>query len=393
MMLLGPEWEIYALNPEGEILAYSAPPGKVVRKHISLVPVRQFFEGASFPLLGDDPRNHDGEKIFSVARITAPDGQLKGYLYVIIGGEKRDTLISLLAGSQVMKHSAWVLGSSLMFALVLLCLLFMRLTRPLKQLNRQVQDVARNGFHQTQSKLAKPAGVKEVDELDQVFERAFTHIQQQWQQIKTTEELRRELLSHVSHDLRTPLASLQGYLETWLLQDENQRQPELVDIALRNAKQLNLLVDQLFELAQLEGGEIKLNCEAIALAELASDVVQRLSLKARHQGVELSVNVLDGAQVNGDIAKLERVLVNLVDNAIRHTPSGGRVELEVKAEADSVAVAVKDNGTGIADTEVERIFEPRFRASNSQGPGGHAGLGLAIVKHVDTELHSLMSGF
>ncbi|GAA5218159.1 HAMP domain-containing sensor histidine kinase [Corallincola platygyrae] len=383
MMLLGPDWEIYALDTQGSLLAYSAPPGKVLRQRISLVPIRAFFEGADFPLYGDDPRSHDGQRIFSVAPIEDSNGQLTGYLYVIIGGEQWRNLTEMLSTSRVLQDSWRLLGAGLLFGLVLLVLLFVLLTRPLKRIVKRFEAFTSHGFTRQHEEAVKHSGwtPAEVKALDGGFEKMADHIEHQLEQIKSTEQLRRELISHVSHDFRTPLASLQGYLETWLLQHPDERQPQLVQVALKNARQLNLLVEQLFELARLEGGDIRFNPEPVVVAELAYDVVQRLQLMAEDRGVRLTVDTdIHQLQAMADIGKLERILVNLIDNALRHTPKGGEVTLKVKAANDAIYLAVSDNGCGIDEAEVPHIFDPHYRASNSiNGEGANTGLGLAIV--------------
>lgn len=383
MMLLGPDWEIYALDKKGRLLAYSAPPGKVKRQQISLAPVQAFFEGADFPLYGDDPRSADGQRIFSVAPIEDTAGQLTGYLYVIIGGEQWQDLSAMLATSRVLQDSWRLLGAALLFGLMLLMLLFILLTRPLRHLVRRFDQFVDDDFSRGKDQPIppKPWTPSEVVSLNRAFDEMAGHIEKQLTQIKSTEQLRRELLSHVSHDFRTPLASLQGYLETWLLQQPEKRQPELVQVALKNAQQLNMLVEQLFELARLEGGDIRFNPEPVMVSELASDVVQRLQLLAQSQGVTLSVDTkVRQLQVVADIAKLERILVNLIDNALRHTPSGGDVTLKIEAANDHAQLAVVDSGCGIDQAELPHIFDPHFRASNSvNGNGVNTGLGLAIV--------------
>ena len=123
---------------------------------------------------------------------------------------------------------------------------------------------------------------------------------------------------HITHDLKTPLAALRGYLETWLLQQASSSETSYIEIALRNAKQLNELVDQLVELARLEGGIETLRLEPIAIAEFAQDVMSKFSLRAAEQGIDLEVTPQDTSlMISADIGKLERVLSNLIDNALR----------------------------------------------------------------------------
>lgn len=207
-------------------------------------------------------------------------------------------------------------------------------------------------------------------------------------QIRDGEQMRRDVIAQIAHDLKTPLASLQGYLETWLLQHPDAPDRAHVEVALRNGRQLHRLVEQLLELARLEARQEALAMEPVAVVELAHDVIARFALEAGQQGVGLAVDAIDPAiQVEADIGKLERVLANLVDNAIRHTPRGGAVAIGVVAAGGRVVLEVRDSGSGIAAEQLPRIFEARYRGRLAAADGTtHLGLGLAIVKRL-LELH------
>jgi len=134
LMVVNPSIEVYLLNPVGDILAYSAPPGKVKRDRVDLRPIKKWFgAGTVFPLTGDDPRNPGKKKVFSVARIPE-QGALQGYLYIILGGEHFDSIVQKLKGSYIMQLSAWWLAASLLFVLAAGLLLFAYLTRRLRRL-------------------------------------------------------------------------------------------------------------------------------------------------------------------------------------------------------------------------------------------------------------------
>ena len=173
-----------------------------------------------------------------------------------------------------------------------------------------------------------------------------------------------------------------------------------IDVAQRNAKVLSGLVEQVFELAHLETGSVELHREPIAVAELAQDIMDSFDLRAQQAGVELDVSPKDTSlQVDADIAKLERVFGNLVANAIRHTPPGGRIVIRFDLvnfdNQEKVHITVQDSGVGISKDQLPRVFEAHFRASNkTDSESGNAGLGLAIVKallalhHSDIEVES-----
>jgi predicted ATPase/signal transduction histidine kinase len=203
--------------------------------------------------------------------------------------------------------------------------------------------------------------------------------------------LRSELIANVSHDLRTPLAALRGYLEMLTLKGDELRrstQRSYVEIALRQSEHLATLVDELFELAKLDFKGVRLAREAFQLAELAVDVLQKFQLGADRQQVALR---FEGGQavppVDADLGLVERVFDNLIGNALRHTPAGGSVSVTLHAEAARVAACVADTGGGIPEEELPFIFDRFYRVDRQrEHAGGGAGLGLAIAKRI-VELH------
>ncbi len=393
MMILGPSFEFYLLSPQGNVVTYSADPAQIQRAKVNLVPIRAFLsESDMLPILGQDPRSLDREKIFSVAEIRE-DHVLRGYLYIIIGGEAYDDVTDLLQQSHIISLGFWGLAAGLLFGLIALLLLFFLMTRPLRRLSRDMARFRAQGFGSEGVLLSDwdPHSNNEIHRLGTSFHALAHELTRQYRQVKDSDTLRRELISYVSHDLRTPLASLQGYLETWQLKRHAISAEDgaaLIDVAGKNAKQIGVLVEQLFELAYLDGDDVSLVIEPVAVAELAQDVLQKLALFADDRQVSLRLEPKDPAlRVMADIEKLERVLTNLVDNAIRHTDAGGDVQISLTPLDDNLQVIVADTGCGIDPGDLPRLFDAHFRARNSvKGPTGNSGLGLAIVRRI-LQLH------
>lgn len=204
--------------------------------------------------------------------------------------------------------------------------------------------------------------------------------------------LRRELIANVSHDLRSPLASLRGYLETLLLKEQALSKAErrsYLEIALRQSQHLQTLISELFELARLDFEGYRIDAEPVQLAELARDVAQKLGLAAQAREVALDLDIEpELGLAHADIGLIERTLTNLIENALAHTPAGGRIVLSMRAQGARVALCVSDNGSGIAAHDLPRIFERFYRADNKARTRDDkgSGLGLAIVKRI-VELH------
>lgn len=418
LMVVNPRIEVYLLDAEGRILSYSAPEGRVVRERVDLEPVRAFLAGGRLPIRGDDPRHREGRKIFSAAPIPSPGGDgPDGYLYVVLGGERYDSVLAGLRSNWVLRLAVTAGLGALLVALALGLLLFRRLTRRLERLDRRIRTFHREPVLPTRYPGPPAAGEArpgdgpptltppgdEIDRLEAAFNRMAERIESQIGELAALDELRRQLVANVSHDLRTPIAALQGYLETLLLKEESLPEAErrrYLEIALRHAEQLGKLVAQLFELARLEVEEAKLELEPASMAELAQDVVQKFHLEAERHGIALEARLPSAAGgddgpgagplqpfVRADIRLLERALDNLLENALAHTPPGGRVTLAVEAADGGVRVRLADTGRGIPPEDLPRIFD-RFHRGRDPGrrerPG--AGLGLAITRRI-LELH------
>jgi len=393
MMVVNPSIEIYLLDPQGTILAYSAPPGKVKLERIDLAPVRRFLAGpGNLPVTGDDPRHPGRQKAFSAAPI-APEGGLEGYLYVVLGGEQYDTAIQMLQGSFVLRLGVAALIAALLFSLVAGLLLFSVLTRRLRNLTVAVDAFQKSGFAEPLD-LEPRTGTGRGDEIDRLratFDEMARRMAEQLQELKRADSLRRELVANVSHDLRTPLASLRGYLETLLLKEGRLSADEqrcYLEIALQHSESLGKLVTELFELAKLESCETRPVPEPFAIGELVQDVSQKYRLEAEKRHVRIEAKLAEGLPfVSADIGLIERVLENLIDNALKYTPEEGEIRISLEPGEHAVAVEVADTGCGIPGDELPHVFDRFYRSkSGPTAREGGAGLGLAISKKI-LDLH------
>ena len=386
-LVINPSIEIYLLDLEGRILSYSADPGKVKRNSVTLEPIHAFLNGEeAYPLLGDDPRSHDGHKAFSVTPVPSARNP-EGYLYVVLRGEEFDSVDQTIRESYFLRLSGWAVAGSLIIALLVGLVLFRILTQRLQRLSATMEDFQASDFSShTPYALEKANSGDEVDRLGITFDDMAERITAQMDQLKQQDALRRELVAQVSHDLRTPLASLRGYLESLKLKEAELSADERADylaIALRQSERLTRRVAELFELAKLDARETKPNYEPFAPAELVQDVLQKFQLKAQQNRQRLTMEpAVDLPFVWADIALTERVLENLIGNALNHTPATGNVAITVQPQDEMVAITVTDTGPGIPEADLPHIFDAFYRASDQPGDGSHAGLGLAIAKRI-----------
>jgi two-component system OmpR family sensor kinase len=394
VMIINPSLELYLLDPRGQVVAHSMAPDKVKRKQVSLEPINRFLNTETQGLIvGDDPGDESSLNSFTVAPIDHGDKR-QGYIYAILGSEKITNITDVLQRSLIMKWSTSAVLMALAFAFIAGLLLFFFLMRKLRVLSQAMQQFKSENLQQTaaDSDHEKPS-VDEIDAMANTFQEMAGRIHSQMNHLQEAESLRRELVANVSHDLRTPLASLSGFLETLQLKSDDLSDAEkqtFLKIACDNAQRLSLLVDELFELAKLDANEVQPQREVFSLAELAFDLSHQFHLRALERSISFEVVADESVpQVSADVGMIERVLENLIDNSFKHTPAQGRIRVQLKPREDSVDVMVSDTGCGIASEELPHILKRYYSKNDSRRDGSSEsglGLGLAIASRI-VELH------
>jgi two-component system OmpR family sensor kinase len=392
-MVINPAIHIYLLDREGRITAHSAPEGQVKLERVALAPVKALLDGTEkLPILGEDPRAPGQERVFSAAQIP-PSGPPHGYLYVVLANQKVEGLSGLLSQSSVIRIFAGMALVSILLAAMVGLLVFAMITRKLSELADGMERFQAGDFSQRPQLPVLPGGVAtdEIDRLTLTFREMAARIIGQVQKLKQTDVLRRELVANVSHDLKTPLASLQGYVDTLLLKEDvltSAERRNYLGVASRSCERLGKLVADLIELAKLDAQEVTPQAEPFSPGELLQDVAQKFVLKAGQRRIRFETDLPDRIPyVWADIGLIERVLDNLIGNALAHTGPGGTVRLTLRQEGNGVILQVSDTGSGIPAQDLPHIFERFYRADNDRWEqGGHAGLGLAITKSI-LDLH------
>lgn len=385
IMEINPRIEIYLVDKDGNIKTHFSAPDEIHQKKINTKPIVDFIQDSpeiQLPIMGDDPKSDNGKRVFSAAEIDLGPSE-KGYLYVILGSELFDTAMSGMGGSYILSTTAFVLGVTLLFAGALGSVLFFNLTKRLRQMTQTVLEFEGGDYH-------KRIIVKSDDEVGQLT-LAFNHMADSLEasmlELKKNDSLRRELIANISHDLRSPLASIQGYIETILMKESNidpvQRR-EFLETILTNVTNLNLLVSELFELSKLDAMQTKPDPELFSIAELSQDVVLKFQPQAERKSITLITKMpRDLPFVIGDIGMMDRVLSNLIDNAIRYTPQGGKIVIVLENQDEDVVISIIDNGEGIPEEDQPHVFERFYRVEKSRTKNsGGSGLGLAIVKKI-----------
>jgi signal transduction histidine kinase len=223
---------------------------------------------------------------------------------------------------------------------------------------------------------------RELDELAATLDLMAARLQASQERERASESMRRDLITTVSHDLRTPLASLQAMIEAideGVVTDRPSRRRYTAEMR-RSVHQLSDLVDDLFELTQLDAGAIDAETERVPVAEAIADAIASVEVNAERKGVDVS-SAMDGVGDAGCSPRIVRVLQNLLVNAVRHTPADGTVHVDARRDGPSLELVVSDSGEGIGPEDLPFVFEPFFRADHARAGVG-AGLGLALARRI-----------
>lgn len=386
MMVLNPMVEIYLLDQSGSVLAYfTHPEDKIIRNSINIEPLKQFIEsGGLKPVLGDDPRTVNETKPFSAAKLKI--GQSDGFVYVILRGQSFDRSLAMVRSSYYLRSGLLTFIIALILTIAVGFILFFYQTRRLKLLSSAAQTFEKGDY----SFRINIWGSDEISDLGRAFNQMAESIETGIKKIHFAEKERRDLITNISHDLRSPITSIRGHLETIILKKNNlsiSEAEELVQISIKSVKSLQNLIDELFQLANLESGHIELRKESFILTDLVQDIVLKLKGTAEESGMKIVVNSFDRVPLfSGDIGMLDRAITNLIHNALQYCPEGSLVEVIIRY-VNGFEILITDNGNGVPDDDLLHIFERFYRADKSRNRGiSGTGLGLAIVKQI-IELH------
>ena len=391
LMMVNPSVEVYLLEPDGRIAGHAAPEGRLRRDRVDLEPVHRFIDGQMLPILGDDPRSRDGRKVFSAAPLSV-NGRQVGFIYVVLLGEAHDLLAARGSADAVLKTALLSIGMVGLLCLAAGLVAFTLITRPLRRLTESVRQFDMHGVPPEMPERSPDVADHSRDEiavLDAAYRQMVLRISEQWEALTRQDQERRELIANISHDLRTPLSSLHGYLETLLLKDASLEPAErrrYLGIALDQSRRVGALSQSLFELARLEYGFVQPELESFSLVDLVQDVFQKFELAAESRHIALQADLAPQLPaVRADLGMIERVLSNLLDNALRYTPEGGAIRIAIRAVGQELEVTISDSGPGIPPELHEGLFRRPFTVGGARRDGG---LGLRIV-HQMLELHGV----
>ena len=391
LLLFEPDSRLYLLAADGTVLASSGDMPISPGLKVKLGPVKEAIMVAgdrarAAYVMGDDPQYMAEDTVIAArplhASTIAPGADAGGYLYLVcqkrpLPAGQADLLGSSVAGPAL----AGVLVVVLLGALIAAWIIG-TVTRPLRALSDAVDAARRDGFEAAELPPATGPGGDEFTRLRRGFGQMLATLRAQWDRLQRLDRFRREGVSNLSHDLRSPLTATTACLETlqarWAADPARADDRALLDVALRNTGTAAAMVRALGDFALLDEPSYRLQPVALDAAELLDDLARRFAGRATQQGVTLTADTGETPlPARLDVELFERALANLLDNALRFTPAGGHIVLRGRVVDGGLQVQVQDSGPGIAADDLPHLFERFYRKSE----GGH-GLGLAIVARI-----------
>jgi signal transduction histidine kinase len=387
IMIINPVVEVYLLDTTGKIIDFVVPDKSVKAYQVNLKSVKEFIavDGKEY-IAGDNPKQPGEKCIFSAAPIYE-NKKFSGYVYAVLNSERQKEILKNSNNHLLYSLGATIFFATLCIAFIVGIITFFLITDSVGQIAGVVKRF-KEGDHSARigGKINGNLGT-----LTSIFNEMADEIAMNIEKITSTDKLRQELIANVSHDLRTPLANMQGYVETLIIKEQSitrEEKDRYLEIIMASTKKLSNLVDQLFQYSKLEANQVQPEKEQFLLNELAFDILEKYHLIAKEKGITLQLQSPDNLPtVFADIALTERVLQNLLDNAIKFTSSHGRINIQLINRQYGVEVSVADTGIGIALEDQTYIFE-RYKQLTDGSSNKGMGIGLAIVKKI-LDLHHI----
>lgn len=386
---LNPQFDFYLLTSQGLIKSYVPANRDRIDPQVNLIdvePLERFINGEDLPILSSDPLNPSQQKPFSATHISIM-GSHGCYLYVVLESDQYSKTAALLSNSYIASNTLFIFGIVLLLSISSGLFLFKLTTKRLSKIKQTVRDFERGQL----TKRIPLRGNDELTDLSKCFNKMADSLLENMEELKKADNLRRELVANVSHDLRSPLTSIQGYLETIQLKGDKITEEEFntyMQIVLSNTRKLNRLIEDLFELSKLDAKNVSPNLEYISMAELIQDLVQQFKPIAESKNIDLNVVFPDNPRslIFADISLMDRALSNLIDNALKHTPPNGKVDIISTQNGTDMVLEITDSGSGIPEADLPHIFDRFYQVDKSRSDRDSAGLGLSIAQKI-FELH------
>ena len=383
-MVISPSAEVYFLDTTGKVIAYHANEEEIKLKNISLDNIKKYIarQGQEY-IKAPDPREPSDPKIFSAAEVFGKQKKL-GYIYVILGSKQYESIMDLLLSSHT---SNLAIRSFVVIILLSIIISLFYLNRIKKKFNQVIGVLEKfeQGDYNARFKI------KEQDELTPIthaFNKMADLLSSTINSLTKSEKERKDFIANISHDLRTPLSIARGYTETLLIKKEGQeisaqQRQEYMHLVLNKIQQVEIMVKQLFEISKMEAVEFKPHKEPFVISEIVQETINTFQLITEEKKLSLKCTECQyHVWVNADIGLMERVVQNLVDNAIKSTPEGGNIQVSIMADQKDLVFQIENTGTPIPGDLFQWINDFRDEGNLLNNRPAKSGLGLLIVQKI-----------
>lgn len=387
-MVLSPSAEVYFLDTSGNVIAFHAPKDSIRLWNISLNNIKEYIHsGGQKYIKGPDPKDPANPKIFSASAVNYNRRKL-GYIYVIFGSKEYRNVSQMLFSSHV---SSLAIEAFSIIVLISIIISFVYLNSIQKSFKRMTGVLKRfeEGDFKARFKIKEQ---HELAPFTEAFNKMADLLVYNVDRLTGLENTRKDFIAHISHDLRTPLSIARGYAETLLIKkQEGALKPEELDnymqMILNKIFQVEHMVTMLFELTKIESSEFKLTIEPFVLSEIVQEIVNTFHLSAKEKQIDLKCTQCQyHVWINADISMMERVVQNLIENAIKNTPENGIVKVALQVESTNLVFTVENTGNSLSNELMAWINNPKEKQVENAIKPAKSGLGLIIIKKI-LDLH------
>ncbi|MEO6637671.1 MAG: HAMP domain-containing sensor histidine kinase [Ginsengibacter sp.] len=388
-MVLSPSAAVYFLDTTGTVIAFHAPKDSIKLWNISLDNIKEYIKSNGEKYIkGPDPRDPANSKIFSASEVIFKTRKL-GYIYVILGSNDYRSVSQMLFSSHVAKLALLAFFIIILSSIIIS---FVYLKNMQKSFHRMlaVLDRFEAGDFTARFKVKEQ---HELAPLTDGFNKMADLLVYNINQLKGMANERKDFIAHISHDLRTPISIARGYTETLLIKKQDgtlsqKDHDKYMQMILNQILHVEHLVSALFELSKIESTLFKLNKEPFVLSEIVQEIVNSFQLRATEKHISLKCTQCQyHVWVNADISMMERVIQNLIENAVNNTPDDGIIKVSLQIENDNLGFNIENTGKPLPEALINWINDTDQNTSATVAKSTQSGLGLMIIKRI-LDLHN-----
>jgi signal transduction histidine kinase len=385
-MVISPSVEVYFLDTTGRVIYFHGAPDEVRQPVISMENIREYLNhNGQIYIKGPDPRDPSDQKIFSAATVQGSSGII-GYIYVILGSTEYRSVTNLIFKS----HAAGILLEIFLFILLATIVLTLLYVNRLERNFRKLISFLKKFESGDLSARFQEDDKNELTPVTQAFNKMAGMLVDNIDKLKRAEAERKDFTTNISHDLRTPLAIARGYAETLSMSLENKQEglsenAGYSKLIISNIQTVEHMVQQLLDLSKMESAGMNLHKQPFVFSEIVQEFIHSFSLTAQGKKIDIKcVECKNASWIHADIHMMERVVQNLLTNALKFTPEYGQVRIELKNQQNELVFEISNQADPMPDALLVWLNDNKPDAANTR-PHSH-GLGLVIVKTI-LQLH------